>query len=150
MSYLNQVKSELEQLQIEMKEKASIALSNIFEHYPEVTAISWHQYIPYFNDGDACTFRIGEVFVMTGPITKELAQTIADNPYAVEEQEEDEWPNDVQVLETWGDGKSESASEISSFLNSIEDTIQALYGDYASVVLTRDHGTIIEEFEAPY
>lgn len=148
MSYLNQVKSELEQLQTEMKEKASTALSNIFEHYPEVTAISWHQYIPYFNDGDACTFRIGEVYVMTGPITKELAQTIADNPYAVEEQ--DEWPSDVEVLETWGNNKSESASEISSFLNSIEDTLQSLYDDYASVVLTRDHGAIVEEFEAPY
>lgn len=30
-----------------------------FDTHPEVTKIGWTQYTPYFNDGDACYFRVG-------------------------------------------------------------------------------------------
>lgn len=29
----------------------------------QVEAVRWHQYIPSFNDGDPCTFTLGEVYV---------------------------------------------------------------------------------------
>ncbi|MGW4240884.1 hypothetical protein [Nocardia sp. NPDC004722] len=31
--------------------------------FAEVEAIRWHQYTPYFNDGDACEFGFGDVLV---------------------------------------------------------------------------------------
>ncbi len=30
----------------------------VFEAFPEVKSISWTQYAPYFNDGDACVFHV--------------------------------------------------------------------------------------------
>ena len=30
----------------------------IFEKYSDIRTISWHQYTPYFNDGDECTFGV--------------------------------------------------------------------------------------------
>lgn len=37
-------------------------LQPLLEH-PKVEAIRWQQYTPYFNDGDACEFRVGESYV---------------------------------------------------------------------------------------
>ena len=155
MSYLKQIQTEIEAMQAEMKEKASIALSNILKEYPEVSAISWCQYVPYFNDGEACEFTMGEIYVLTGDITSDVAQKIADNPYYAEENagesvDGDEDEISFDILSTWGDDKNKSACDIVEFLESIEDILQSLYGDYASVVITRDHGILVEEFEAPY
>ena len=37
-----------------------------------VTALTWHQYTPYFNDGDACVFRVsGEDEFLTVPYVHE-------------------------------------------------------------------------------
>jgi hypothetical protein len=30
----------------------------LFELHPDVAAIRWRQYTPYFNDGEPCTFRV--------------------------------------------------------------------------------------------
>lgn len=35
----------------------------IFDKHPQVEAIRWEQYTPYFNDGDACTFGRGEFHI---------------------------------------------------------------------------------------
>lgn len=32
------------------------ALKVLFKEYPELSCFSWHQYTPYWNDGDECTF----------------------------------------------------------------------------------------------
>lgn len=37
------------------------ALAEFFNLYPEVESIRWHQYTPYFNDGEPCTFGVGDV-----------------------------------------------------------------------------------------
>ena len=31
---------------------------------PALKAIRWNQYTPYFNDGDPCTFSVGEVMFL--------------------------------------------------------------------------------------
>jgi hypothetical protein len=50
----------------EYKEKAKGMLSEVvkefFDETPEVSHIFWTQYIPSFNDGEACNFTRGDVF----------------------------------------------------------------------------------------
>lgn len=36
-----------------------------FAEYPEVKAVGWTQYTPYFNDGDPCVFSVGEPYLST-------------------------------------------------------------------------------------
>lgn len=36
------------------------SLAKFFTAVPEITAITWTQYTPYFNDGEACEFGVGE------------------------------------------------------------------------------------------
>ena len=35
----------------------------LFENYPDVEAVRWTQYTPYFNDGDTCTFSVHDGYV---------------------------------------------------------------------------------------
>lgn len=44
------------------QEGLKLAFKSFLETYPQVKTITWAQYTPYFNDGDECTFTIGEVY----------------------------------------------------------------------------------------
>lgn len=39
-----------------MKDAIVLGLGDIFEKYPFLGGVTWTQYTPYFNDGDACVF----------------------------------------------------------------------------------------------
>ncbi len=57
-----------------------------FEKCPEVSAVGWNQYTPYFNDGESCEFSVGDFY----PV-------VVDNLEALEgvsasDLEEMEWP----------------------------------------------------------
>lgn len=34
----------------------------MFEQFPQIVAVGWKQYTPSFNDGDPCTFRMGDIY----------------------------------------------------------------------------------------
>lgn len=36
---------------------------DLFEKFPQVKAVAWTQYTPYFNDGDACVFSKNDMYV---------------------------------------------------------------------------------------
>lgn len=43
-----------------------------------VTAVTWHQYTPYFNDGEPCEFSVGDVSVTSN---KEVAELWLDDHF---------------------------------------------------------------------
>jgi hypothetical protein len=53
---------EVEALKEKMKSEGELALKesfkDFFDAHPEARGIKWSQYTPYFNDGDACVFRV--------------------------------------------------------------------------------------------
>ena len=52
------------EMQRESKELMKEAFKEFFSKYGEVVeCIFWTQYTPYFNDGEACTFSVNEVFL---------------------------------------------------------------------------------------
>ena len=57
---IDEMNNEIEALRETYKQKTQVlfkkAFIAFFDKNPEVTAVSWHQYTPYFNDGDACVF----------------------------------------------------------------------------------------------
>lgn len=40
------------------------AATEIFDVCPEIHSFHWHQYTPYFNDGEPCTFSVHDVFMV--------------------------------------------------------------------------------------
>lgn len=57
---LNEFRS---QFQAKAKTALSLEFKNFFKKYPEIEAIKWSQYTPYFNDGEPCEFGVGDVTV---------------------------------------------------------------------------------------
>lgn len=52
------------EMQSESKELMKEAFKEFFSKYGEVVeCIFWTQYTPYFNDGEACTFSVNQVFL---------------------------------------------------------------------------------------
>jgi hypothetical protein len=63
--------AEVEKTINDAKERAKVvlfdAMKQVFVDHPEVQVITWTQYTPYFNDGDACEFGVGDVYVSSSP-----------------------------------------------------------------------------------
>ncbi|AXH72546.1 MAG: hypothetical protein [Caudoviricetes sp.] len=151
---IKSIMDDITKLREEMKIKTTEGISKIFEIYPEVSAVAWCQYTPGFNDGDACTNTVGEIYVLKGNVTPGLIDEISSNPYFLEEYDEDgedeeehqSLMKDITVLQY----EDEEYNKISKFINSIEDELETIYGTNSSIVLTRDHGTVIEEYDCGY
>jgi hypothetical protein len=48
------------ELRDEIRKTLDEVLKLFFDANPHVASVSWRQYTPYFNDGDACTFSVGD------------------------------------------------------------------------------------------
>lgn len=46
----------------DIQNKFKDGIKKIFDIVDELEAISWHQYVPSFNDGDPCEFTLGELY----------------------------------------------------------------------------------------
>ena len=55
----------LEQQRKKLQVQAEVVLKEItkafFDKYPQAECLVWTQYTPYFNDGEECIFRVGDV-----------------------------------------------------------------------------------------
>lgn len=134
-----------------------------FAKHPEVEAIKFRAYTPYFNDGDTCTFSVGEADLkFNTPIDNE------DTEYVVVGKEPDldrrnkprtdskgnvlmrdkKEPRKITVqleVDHWYDcyelddanGEKYSLDEINSLLDQSENMIELVYGDHVEVTISR-------------
>lgn len=59
---INEKKAELDRIIKELGERAiKEYLQEFWDRNPDIAGLKWNQYTPYFNDGDPCVFRVGEV-----------------------------------------------------------------------------------------
>ena len=64
MPSIQDIMAKKKAFEAELSEFSKAALSEEFKKafaaHPDLKAIQWRQYTPYFNDGDPCTFRVTE------------------------------------------------------------------------------------------
>lgn len=65
------------------------AFKIFFDENPTVTAFTWTQYTPYFNDGDECVFGVHDMYYSTSVMNKDEWE--AHKPESEEEGEEIKW-----------------------------------------------------------
>jgi len=117
---MKQLSDELTQAREEYQKNAKKvfkeALKEFFDAYPDVAAVKWTQYAPYFNDGEPCTFGVNE---------PELAYV--DNA--------DEFLQDYE-------DESEAAEKIGKLFAMLdEDTMEAAFGS-DSVIIAKRSGSL--------
>lgn len=66
-----QLNAQMEAARKEMRSKSTgfveLACKQFFDACPEVEAITWTQYTPYFNDGESCEFSVHDkYFILVG------------------------------------------------------------------------------------
>lgn len=84
------------ELEEEMKAAGEEALKEyfleIFEKFPELKAVRWAQYTPYFNDGDPCEFGICDPYFIIDGFGSESSW---------EDEDEDESGNPLYYIGAW-------------------------------------------------
>lgn len=153
MSNLQERFNQLIEAQQELKKKFQTEAQDMFkevtkeffEKNPAITAVVWTQYTPYFNDGDPCVFRVGDVIFTNAP-DDELENVSPWGEY--EGDLEDVWvetyltqlPNDSGI-------DLESCDLISDMIGSrdMEDIMLAMFGDHAKVTATKN-GFDVDEY----
>lgn len=128
-------------LQSKMREELKKVFASFFEEFPQVKTIHWTQYTPYFNDGDECVFRIGELWFTTTEHTE-----LNEREYAYGEGDDgliNDWSAKIE------DEKLNSAiNTMSSLLcgDVMECVLKGTYGDHVWVKIHKD-GSDVEDFE---
>lgn len=121
--------------------KARAALSNVtqeqvaglfkpfFEANPQIDAVQWSQYTPYFMDGDPCVFGVNEIELVSSTLFSE-----ADDDSYFGEHTMMEWDAEEEHKPLF-----EAANAVREPLPN--ELLQDVFGDHVRITINRD-GTI--------
>jgi hypothetical protein len=115
---------------------------------PRVVAVRWRQYTPYFNDGDACTFRVyiedGWKFTTTDEDAGDYEDGF-ESSYGLYDKVEwiGDYPNN-KVFYTYKDGEQESLHKLVKAVEAVIENghhfnvLNSKFGDPATVTAYAD------------
>jgi hypothetical protein len=135
------------------------AIKKLFVDIPDLYAIRWTQYTPYFNDGDACIFGVGDVSFVSKVDANVVANNIDDidgvnwefNSFSLSKYQDDQIRNRniseyrTQKMKLY----CKYGEAFNKFLHNIpKDMMLSAYGDHVSITVTTvDMNIIIEEYD---
>lgn len=111
------------------------ALKELFAEVPTLKALKWNQYTPYFNDGDACTFRVGEVYFKLDDTAEDAGdyEDGFDGTWTIQKTN----PALAKTLDAFG-------SLIQS--KAMRDILLDMFDDHQEIVCTRDGNVETSEY----
>jgi hypothetical protein len=125
-----------EQAREQAKSILAPGLQQFMTDHPEVAALRWSQYTPYFNDGDPCVFSVGELYY----------KLVGGDEEAGDEED------GFEYLSSYGKPAEfaqqpwyKALEELSSALSGSEDELLAAFGDHVQVIVTKA-GVDVEEY----
>ncbi len=138
---------------------------DLFESAPAVQGVVWEQYTPYFNDGDACVFSIGEprfLIQNDDPAVEGVSSWYGDdyddedglvavNEYEAYQFTNYEWegtyPNRVRKILPISDVKAElfdHLQKVTTGFGAVTDVLENLFGDHVRIKATRSGYDVTE------
>jgi hypothetical protein len=151
MDKIEQLVQEYNKMKDEFQVKAQAAFKEVFKEFwsahPNIKAVVWVQYTPYFNDGEPCTFIVHDMYEMT--------QIGYDNWQEDGGYPEEYTPSQYSYAKKkylLSEGETISEQEIESCRNALgelsklpEDIYLSMFGDHVQIVATKE-GFEIEEY----
>lgn len=136
MSTLEDLTAKYDEQVAKMQEGIKTEMKNAFKEFfndnPNIEALVWTQFTPYFNDGDACVFHVQDFF----PASKEELQQLKDD-------EIDIWDLDCYPSSEL----QKQARPFTNALHKIDDAIfLSAFGDHCQVIATRE-GFDVDEYQ---
>lgn len=160
----SELRKKIKDLQAELNKEAEAefkdAFKDFFDQNPNVVAVHWEQYTPYFNDGDSCRFGVGSYWLEFNYTPEELKAT-AEKLF----NDEPDIGNSVKAWEEWltspeglretydekefaskdsqfsfNESEKKSLKEFKKVWNDVveDDLFESLFGDHVTVKATRE------------
>ena len=125
------------QMQKTLTEEMKKAFTEFFNQNPDVHALAWLQYTPYFNDGDECVFNVHDIY----PANAEDLKKLEKGEISVYDLDEYSYGEKKKI------GWVEKAYAFIKVLRGIDDDImKSAFGDHVQVIATRE-GFDVTEYE---
>ena len=141
-----------EQFRKAATEKLKEFFVKFWEENSSIKAVTWNQYAPYFNDGDACEFSVNDPY-FTNAEGEDLKEITSWGEY--EGEKEDVW-TDCQFTCQYGGVIPEgvdpiSTKSLSSLLTSevMKPIMEATFGSDNTVIATRE-GFQVDDFSGSH
>lgn len=114
---------------------------------PGVESVKWEQYTPYWNDGEPCTFRVGEIRVRLAGDDEDIGEYEDGWRTSCDLSLDNDYEPLPDALKVVAESVHETLEEMSyqetkKYYNALEQA----FGDHAEIVATKD-GFAIEEYE---
>ena len=110
-------------------------IKEYFKTYPEIQAVVFAAYTPYFNDGDTCEYSINDpVYVLEGFDPQNLLRYY-DYEY-----------NDSIKSAVYNDINYKNYEEFNKFMQQNTELLKGIFGDHVCVYITPEE-IITEEYE---
>jgi hypothetical protein len=134
-----QAQTELDELRAQIRARSEKimmdTLAAFFAQHADVKTIYWAQWVPGFNDGDACEFTVGDIGFTHVPASE------VDGPYFADEYE---GPDHEFSAEAERD-----MDAVADFISSLKEHLEYAFDSNAFVRITRD-GVQVEEYDCGY
>jgi hypothetical protein len=135
------IEEQKKKLQEQFKTEFDLIVKDFFQAVPVIKSLTWTQYTPYFNDGDACYFSVNDIY------------------FASDENEDCESYREVEEEDVFSDGlyslkhsniltKEQIAicEQMEALISGNEDIMEEIFGDHTLVVL-RESGSETQEYD---
>lgn len=138
---LKDLSSKRKEIQREAQSRAreilAPGLEQFMKEHPEIEAVRWAQYTPYFNDGDTCEFSVGELlYKLVGA-----------------DEEESDYDDGFTCMGTYGKPPGfaqqswyKALAELENALSGAEEELLAAFGDHVRVTVTKN-GVDIDDYD---
>ena len=134
-------------MQEQGKDALKDAFQEFFQAHPEARAIVWTQYTPYFNDGDACTFSVGDLCLKLQTASEEQNQDEEEEDY----EDEDDYECASYDLKYGSKTLTKAEAKLLKDFESLkkatgqlDEVFELVFGDHVKVVATRDGFDVTE------
>jgi predicted SnoaL-like aldol condensation-catalyzing enzyme len=140
MKQLEEIQKLREQLNEKIQKVGKKAFVEAFQEFfdanPDIKALSWSQYAPHFNDGDACVFHVHDFLYTTDERVDEDTSFSGEESYDEDEDDSDEVK--FKCPSEWSDDakRKKLSKAINAFYEEIvdEDVFEAVFGDSVRVL----------------
>lgn len=130
--------AEIERLRQESAALVKPLLQEFVKDHPQVKAVKWTQYTPYFNDGEACVFSVNEpYFFFEGD---DLEEDDGHETYWAPGTEYGPKVEQCDVT-TWA-----ACKQLAQHLGAASDALEALFGDHVRVIVSAE-GVSVDEYD---
>lgn len=126
------------------------AFRSFFQSNPDIKALFWRQYVPYFNDGDPCEFSVNELLWADSMADLDPDHWNYSSPddevgweYLTRLSSEVRWDQATRSQVPNPDYRPE-VGDLAYFIYTNADLMEQLFGTHATVLVTPEKITVTE------